>query len=63
MIIDDKLSFGQHVKKIIHKAALKLNALRRQSKWLDQDVRLEYGRTFVLNAVPWSGIFAVEVMY
>ncbi len=49
MIIDDKLSFGQHVKKIIHKAALKLNALRHQSKWLDQDVRLEYGRTFVLS--------------
>ncbi len=49
MIIDDKLSFGQHVKKIIHKAGLKLNALRRPSKWLDQDVRLEYERTFVLS--------------
>ncbi len=69
LIIDDRLSFGQHVKKIIHKTALKLNALQRQSKWLDQDVRLDYGRTFVMSysvtssTVPWSGIFAVEVIY
>ncbi len=49
MIIDDKLSFGQHAKKSIHKTALKLNALRHQSKCLNQDVRLEYGRTFVLS--------------
>ncbi len=57
MIIDDKLSFGQHVKKIIHKAALKLNALRHQSKWLDQAVRLECGRTFVLSNFKYSTLF------
>ncbi len=41
MIIDDKLSFGKHVKKIIHKAALKLNALQRQSKCQMSDWNME----------------------
>ncbi len=40
VIKNDSLSFSQHVKKILHKAALKVNALRCQSKWLDQDVKL-----------------------
>ncbi len=37
------------LKRYIHKAVLKLNTLQHQSKWLDQDVRLEYGRTFGLS--------------
>ncbi len=49
LIIDGRLSFSQHVKQIIHKAAMELNALQRQSKLLEQDVRLEYGRTFLLS--------------
>ena len=47
--VDRKLSFSQHIDKIVKKAALKLNALRRKSKWLDEDVRKDYGRTFVLS--------------
>ncbi len=54
LIIDDRLSFGLHVKKIIHTDALKLNALRRQSKCLDHDVRLEYGRTFIMSNFQYS---------
>ncbi len=53
LIIYDRLSFDLHVKKIIDKAALKLNALRLQSKWLDEDVRLHYRRTFVLNNIQY----------
>ncbi len=47
VIIEDRLSFGHHVKNILHKAALKINALQWQSKWLDQNVKLDYGRTCV----------------
>ena len=47
--VDRKLNFSQHVEKIVKKAALKLNALRRKSKWLDTDVKKDYGRTFVLS--------------
>ncbi len=53
LIIDDRLSFGHHVKKIIHKANLKLTALRHQSKWLDQDIRLEYGSQSGVLALAW----------
>ncbi len=53
IVIDDKLTFHQHVKKMTINAALKLNALRRQSKWLDPEVRLDYGRTFVLSSFQY----------
>ncbi len=50
IVIDDKLTFHEHVKKMTSNAALNLNALRRQSKWLDPEIRLDYGRIFVLNS-------------
>ncbi len=70
IVIDDKLTFHQHVKKMITNANLKLNALRRQSKWLDPEVRLDYGRTFVISSFQycplvwyfcsWADMLAVE---
>ncbi len=33
--------------------ALKLNVLERHSKWLDPEVRLDYGRTFVLSSFQY----------
>ncbi len=53
IVIDDKLTFHQHVKKITNNAALKLNALQRLLKWLDPEVRLDYGRTFVLSSFQY----------
>ncbi len=53
IVIDNKLTFHQHVKKMTSNAALKLNALRRQSKWLDPEVRLDYVRTFVLSSFQY----------
>ena len=38
IIVDKKLNFCQHVNKMVKKAALKLNALRCKSKWLESDV-------------------------
>ncbi len=52
-VIDDKLTFHLHVKKMTTNAALKLNALQRQSKWLDPKVRLDYGRTFVFSSFQY----------
>ncbi len=37
--------------------ALKLNALQRQSKWIDPEVWLDYGRTFVLNSFQYCPLF------
>ncbi len=56
IVIDDKLTFHQHVKKMITNVALKLNALWRQSKWLDPVVRLDYGRTFVLSSFQYCAL-------
>ncbi len=53
IVIDDKLTFHQHVSKMTSNAALKLNALRRQSKWLDPEVRLDDGGTFVLSSFQY----------
>ncbi len=53
IVIDDKLTFHQHVKKITSNEALKLNALWRKSKWLDPEVKLDYGMTFVLNSFQY----------
>ncbi len=53
IVIDDKLTFHQHVKKMTTNAALKLKALRRQSKWIDPEVRLDYDRTFVLSSFQY----------
>ncbi len=70
IVISDKLTFHQHVKTMTSNAALKLNALQRQSKWLDPEVRLDYGRTFVLSSFQycplvwyvscWTDMLAVE---
>ncbi len=49
LIIDSKLNFSKHVQTTTQKASLKLIALRRLSKWLDPEVRLDYGQTFVLS--------------
>ncbi len=56
IVIDDELTFHQHVKMMTTNAALKLNALRRQSKWLDPEVRLDYGRTFVLSSFQYCSL-------
>ncbi len=53
IIIHDKLTFHHHVKKMTNNAALKLNALQRQSKWLDPEVRLDYGRTLVNSSFQY----------
>ncbi len=53
IVIEDKLTFHQYVKKMTTNADLKLNALRRHSKWLDPDVRLDYGRIFVLSSFQY----------
>ncbi len=67
IVIDDKLIFSQHVKKITNSAALKLNVLWR---WLDPEVRLDYGRTCVLSSFQyclllwyffsWANVLTVE---
>ncbi len=49
LIIDSKLNFSKHIQTTTQKASLKLIALRRLSKWLDPEVRLDYGQTFVLS--------------
>ncbi len=53
IVIDDKLTFYQHVKKMTRNAALKLNALQRQSKWLGSKVRMDNGRTFILSSFQY----------
>ncbi len=56
-VIDDKLTFHQHVKKMTTNAALKLNALPRQSKWLDPEVR---HLSLVASSIAfWFGISVV----
>ncbi len=49
LIIDSKLNFSKHIQTTTQKASLKLIALRRLSKRLDPEVRLDYGQTFVLS--------------
>ncbi len=53
IVIDDKVTFHHHVKKITNDAALRLIALQRQSKWLEPEVRLDFGRTFVLSSFQY----------
>ncbi len=47
LTIDSKLNLSKNIKTTTHKASLKLMRLRCLSKWLDPDVRLDYGCTFV----------------
>ncbi len=49
LIIDSKLNFSKHIQTTTHKASLKLIALQWLSRWLDPEVRLDYGQTFDLR--------------
>ncbi len=49
LIIDSKLNFSKHIQTTTQKASLKLIAIQRPSKWLDPEIRLDYGQSFVLS--------------
>ncbi len=59
LIIDSKLNFSKHIQTTTQKASLKLIALRRLSKRLDPEVRLDYGQTFVLSKFSYCPLVHV----
>ncbi len=63
LTIDSKLNYSKYIQTTTHNASLKLNALWWLSKWLDPEVRLDYGQIFVLGKFsycPWSGTSVVS---
>ena len=58
--LDDKLNFDAHVSNICRKASLQINALKRISKYLNEESRILVYKSFIssnFNYCPVSWIF------
>ena len=58
--LDDKLKFDKHIREVCTKASRQINALKRVSKYLDENCRIMIYKTFIssnFNHCPVSWMF------
>ena len=56
VIIDNKLSFREHIKTLYKNAAGKLNALKRLGSYLNEETRKYYTNAYVISAFNYSSL-------